>query len=481
MSGTANIAFEVESLATSSESAPKHGSGPTSIEIDAKGTRALTRGEGLRDLPLTWNPATGHAVEGAWLRLFDDGARALRKEDDDGIAVADIASGKTLCVLEGQRFPFAPLLVTPEGDLGVSPLGADKAGDARLTPFTDVWDLATGKRIHRLEAPVLMGVLISGGRLVTLDEKNVLAIWDLRAGRKTTEIPGLNERPALLRTDGRRAVAMGIKGRVTVWDLSTSTVAATHDAFAKLLGGPAKHVRLLADGRRLVAEGWFLDVLDLETGALDRSWVARDPNRDKILAVAPLAEGPFVAVLAGRGLFDPNTLEVWDVDRKLRVGLAEASDAQVLALAPTGRVVVAGEEAVASFQLHARAGAALPPQPEVADAVRKAHAKATGTVMAAKVVEPTAGKKASPANSAPPKHAEPAKPASAKAAKAAPAKAPSTKAAPAKKSAPAKKTASAKTAKAAPAKKAAPSGSTVKAKKTATASAKKTAAKGKKK
>lgn len=402
MSEASGVTFEIKAVATSADGAPKHSGGPGEIAVDPTGARALTRDVNgiIDDLPLAWDLATGAAVAGAWLRLHPDGRRGLRREPKGHVALAEFASGKAACTLAGLTSSGAPPVPTPDGAFAVATLGADVAADARPAPFTDVWDLATGRRAHRLDAPLLLGALLPGERLASVDERGVLALWDLRTGKLIAEVPGPRERPRLLRTDaaGHRAIVVTAKGAVAAWDLETKAILATHDAFAQLHGGPPKHVTLLADGRRLVAEGWFLDVLDLETGALDRSWLGRDPNRDRILAVAPLAEGPFVAVLMSRGLYDPNTLEVWDVDRRLRVGLVEAPDTQVLAVARSGRAVVAGDEGVASFQLHARARGELPAQPEVTDAIRLGQAKAIGGSAEANRAPPT--KKAPPMKTA---------------------------------------------------------------------------------
>jgi hypothetical protein len=386
------MAFELE-LLTTSVGTPDHRSGTEALQVDAKGARALTQRPGatIEDVPSAWDLVAGKPIAGAWLRLLDDGVHGIRRETDGAIVVAEIASGRTAYALEGLRWPLAPPKPSPDGAFAVSSLGADRKASDRPSPFVEVWSLSTGRRLHRIAQPMLLGMLVAGERMLSLDEKHSLSVWDLRTGKRVSTCRGPRERPALLRVSpsGARAVTVGVKGLVTVWDLEKPAVVATHEAFTRLRGGPGKHVRLMADGRRLLSEGWFLDVLDLESGALDRSWVTRDPNGDPIHAVEPMAEGPLVAVLMGRGLFGPNMAEIWDVDTKLLVASAEVLAGLAMAV-HASRVVVASEDEVTTFRLHANPEAKAPAQPEVPDAIRKAHAKAT----VAKARRPAVAKKA---------------------------------------------------------------------------------------
>ena len=106
-----------------------------------------------------------------------------------------------------------------------------------------------------------------------------------------------------------------------------------------------------------------MDILDFTSGELDCSWHARDPNRDTIKRIVPLENECFVAVHISRGLFGPTNLEIWDITRRLCVGLLETEPGSVVAVAQSGRVVQACDESVSTFQLARRAGGSLPPQP----------------------------------------------------------------------------------------------------------------------
>ena len=407
MSGSTGVGFEIERVATSDARGPghsPHGFDP-SVEIDGRGARAITRvsrrlpsGETERQA-LVWDLSTGFHVPGAWIALHPDGERALRREADGRVTFCDVASGASLCTLDLE----SPRHVAMSPDSPHAVLSVRDTVPAKASPRIAqvVYDLSTGATLHELSGSFLLEAFVPGGRLLSVDERNVLTLWNLASGRSELVGKGPREQPRVLRLDreGRRAVVVGAKGNLQVWDLAERRIVHEHDALARLRGGPGEHLRLLADGRRLVSEGQFLDVLDLETGALDCSWVARDPNRDRILAVAPLAAGPFVAVLMCRGLFDPNTLEVWDVDRRLRVGLVEVTDAQVLAVAPGGRAVVAGDEGVVSFQLHARAGVALPPQPALAAPKAASRAAAKKAPAKKAPAKKTPAKKAAPKRS----------------------------------------------------------------------------------
>ncbi|MCA9665180.1 MAG: hypothetical protein KC503_06315 [Myxococcales bacterium] len=360
--------------------AAEHRGGLGRLEVDGEARWALTHDAVARldRLPIAWDLATDKLLSDRWLRLdHGNSGRALRALDDDRIALAELEGAKTIALLEGVNWPCAAPQLAVGARFAFGPLVQSAERGARPTPFTTIWDLATGARPRTIDEPTLLGAGLGADRLVTVSDRHQLSVWDLASGQRLHALRGAGGRPSLLCVDASssRAVTIATDGALTVWDLEGAGVVAQHDSLAALHGGVAAHVRLLG-GQRLLCEGWFVDVLDLETGTLDRSWCARDPNRDRILEIAPLADGEHVAVLISRGLFDPTTLEVWHVDEQALAGSIEADCGRALVLA-AGHAVIAYDEHVEVFALEPRPLDEAPEAPAVPDAVRRQHAKAT--------------------------------------------------------------------------------------------------------
>jgi WD40 repeat protein len=378
--GPGDTGAELELVAASPDGGPvhsEHGFDPA-IETDTLGAYALTRVKrlqpdgGVRFESLLWSARTGSNLPGGWIALHPDGEHALRRDPDHSVRFCEIASGRAISLLDPR--PMAPPAMA--GGHAVWWVRDSVARDTGPVHGQVVYDLRSGEKTHELSGSFLLASLAPQGQLITVDESNALIVWNVATGRPVTTLRGPREKPLELRVDParRRAVVVGSSGTLWVWDLDAERLVATHDAHAKLRAGPPRRMVVLADGR-LASEGFFLDVLDLDSGVLDRSWIARDPNSQHIHAVAALGTAPYVALLVARGIVDPFRLEIWDVDRQVLVGVTDVEGAQTLAICAGDLAVLGGDAGVRAVRIHLRRGP-LPRQPVVPAAVRTKLAKA---------------------------------------------------------------------------------------------------------
>jgi RNA polymerase sigma factor (sigma-70 family) len=137
--------------------------------------------------------------------------------DRDTVHVWDLASGtreRELTVGPGKwlmRVSFSP-----DGKL----LLAASAGKSNYE--VAVWEAATGRRLHTLEAAGLsLAVSPDGGRMIEGAPPGKFELWDLRAGRQLSPEAGRYARARALHlsADGNRAVTAGY-GAVSEWDVA---------------------------------------------------------------------------------------------------------------------------------------------------------------------------------------------------------------------------------------------------------------------
>ncbi|WP_437312619.1 WD40 repeat domain-containing protein [Sorangium sp. So ce385] len=372
------VAIELVLAGATESPAPLHRSGFYRIAVDGVGARALTFGGALDRAAnvIAWDLGTGQRIEGAWIVLHPDGRRGLRAEPDDTVAFCDIASGERLSVLDGLDATFAPAELASDR-YALLCRSTEAADDDRPAPSVKVIDLATGKRIHDLEQPHLLGAYLPGDRGLFVDPRGMPSIWDLAGGKLMARLKGPAERPIRLRVarDGKTAITIGKKGTTCSWDLDGRKLSWASDSMHEEYGGGARdYFELLPDGRRAVYTSrpgvygnHFLGFMDLTSGALDQSWTTADEER-AITAVCPFPDSPHLALLIERTTSSPATVEIWDTGSRLLVGAREVRSAKVLAVTADKRVVVGGSrmggpDFFRVYEAAQRPGAPLPAQP----------------------------------------------------------------------------------------------------------------------
>lgn len=271
--------------------------------------------------------------------------RALVGEPGKQLELVDLDGGKRLPLEKAMHW------ATALGDRFAWHLGDD---------VIEVWDLEKRKPLGTLPAPPIRAAipgahapsywatasLPDGKTLAWLDSRFTLHLFDFEAMKEvaTIKVGGkeLPERFELSR-DGTRALAIGRKGVVVVFDLVKKEVASKKD---KIFGGAPKLLGWLDDGR-LVVESRFLDVIDPKTGKR-RLVGSRDPNREAMNGLLAL-DGSHVLVLVQR-MDDPKQFwsttrffEVWDVDTGERVASCKAESANAPLARGKGGTIFATE------------------------------------------------------------------------------------------------------------------------------------------
>jgi WD40 repeat protein len=141
-----------------------------------------------------------------------------------------------------------------------------------------VWEVATGKAKHVIEAEVFeRGLSDDGERLVTGRGDTTVRIWDVATGKELHAFAGHKKpvRDAFLSADRKFLVAYDEGGTATLWDVGTGKELRTlqvRPGADRLGPDPDFKVRVSADARLLVAWTPFkLTLWDLEKGKEVRS------------------------------------------------------------------------------------------------------------------------------------------------------------------------------------------------------------------
>jgi WD40 repeat protein len=190
-------------------------------EILASGAVLLQTNDELRAFParedgaITRLPAAAGDRFGKCLVLAD--GRVVASSTSGQIRLWDPASGQVQCAFSCGEPLTHQLLMLDDNRLAV-------AGQETL----QVWDLLTGRRLHRLDAPSLWQLLhLPDGRVLTIRSQEVLAVWDLQTGVKLRDLTSLRSSTVFARVlPGIGLVTWDLdscrsRSTLRVWDLDT--------------------------------------------------------------------------------------------------------------------------------------------------------------------------------------------------------------------------------------------------------------------
>jgi RNA polymerase sigma factor (sigma-70 family) len=259
-----------------------------------------------------------------------------------GPVVWDLRAGKAVRTFAVGEFEASALALAPDGKVLAAWLHERRPAAARPVCVVQLWDVATGKPLHRLDeretAPNFLAFSADGKTLASA-AYGAVRLWDVATGRRIAELPcprpaGFGPVPpnagagqqhfftpydaiAALAwsSDGKLLATAGAPSGLTVWDVARARE-------IEALRGPAGSVLAVAfapDGRSLATAGvdgrvalWKIPSGKLLGEARERPWrvsaVAFSPDGGRLVSAGP-----------------DGTLLVWDV-AALKAGLRPATE-----------------------------------------------------------------------------------------------------------------------------------------------------------
>jgi RNA polymerase sigma factor (sigma-70 family) len=241
-----------------------------------------------------------------------------------------------------------------------------------------LWDVATGKQLHRIDLPLVTALAFSpDGKVLAAGEHDLaISLWDVASGELLRQCWGQTAVKAVVFTpDGTRFLSGGGDGIIREWDVATGKhlrdlegrpimhhLAVSPDGKTLAAGGDAgtisvweratgKQLRLLPTNGSIYGLAFASDGKTVASASRDepavRLW---DWTTGKVIRrlegppVRSLAFGADGKTLVAGGDHDDGTVRVWDwtTGKEVRRFQAEPGDGEHLALAAHGRTVVVG-------------------------------------------------------------------------------------------------------------------------------------------
>lgn len=196
----------------------------------------------LRRAPLhEWPGPAGYAAE---LNFSRDGKRIVVPVDDAEAIVFDVESGRESGRIKVQEGNIAVAFLNADGTLAAT---GGQGDDHSLR----VWDVATGKQLHRWTFPgyaFLVQFSPEGRRIAFATQRNSVSVYDLANDESAFTTPPTKEAIADLDYDASGAwiAAATTDDEVTFFDAATGKVGAPPAKSAGLLGNA---ISFSADGR----------------------------------------------------------------------------------------------------------------------------------------------------------------------------------------------------------------------------------------
>jgi WD40 repeat protein len=326
--------------------------------------RAVATGAEHDSVIRFWDPATGaelhrdighHAP--VWTLSFSrDGKTLLSRAGDKTVCRWDLATGTVQSSFGGPRSVRGPVAVSPDHKLlacagrlndfkirlfdqatarevrllggydhGVDAVAFSRDGTLLASggrdPIASIWDVATGRELHRLighEGEGVYGLAFSANNrmLATAAARSdEIIVWDVATGKKIRQIAGGGELPTLcFSPDGTVLATASSGGPVHVFDPSTGRelrpLQGLHNGARQLVFSP--------DGLYLAAGGGENDpghavhVWEVATG---QEVLTLDGHRGQVCSIAFSADGKTLAT----GGMD-STILIWDVPGAVNQG-----------------------------------------------------------------------------------------------------------------------------------------------------------------
>ncbi|KAJ7501560.1 WD40 repeat-like protein [Mycena galericulata] len=147
-----------------------------------------------------------------------DGVQAITGSDDNTVRIWDLSTGKELHKLEGHEGSVNSVSFSPDGLHAIS--GSDDN-------TVRIWDVSTGEQLHKLEGhedPVnSVSFSPDGLRAISGSDDNTVRIWDVSTGEQLHKLEGHENivNSVGFSPDGLRAISGSNDNTVRIWDVST--------------------------------------------------------------------------------------------------------------------------------------------------------------------------------------------------------------------------------------------------------------------
>ena len=289
-----------------------------------------------------------------------DGLRALSGGDDHQVILWDLATGNELQRFTGHNGWVRAVAFSPDERLAASGGFAGDSIYANLQPGElFLWDLHSGKTIHRFEggdnthpsgvqdiafSPDGQALLVSFGIFSASKFDYGLELLDVHSGEELQSFPVDHDNFSItISPDGKRALTGGSDSNLHLWDLESG------EELQVLSGhlGLITSVVLSADGSKALTADWAGRVLlwDLEMGAqrlhvhghqVNVAWTGGNiPPTNAVIA----SDGQQALSSAGDG-----TLVIWDLHDAGEIRRFEGHEAPLstVRFTPDGKYVLTG-------------------------------------------------------------------------------------------------------------------------------------------
>jgi RNA polymerase sigma factor (sigma-70 family) len=281
--------------------------------------------------------------------ISSDGKMAASTDREGAIQLWKVDGAAPLRVLEGHGKPIHSLSFSPNNRTLASVALVD---DREVR----VWDVATGKLLHKLEHParvVTVSFSLDGKMLASGGGQQVQApfrpegkttavhLWDTTTGKLLRVLEG-HQQPLLasaFSSDGKILASGSLDQTIRLWDVTTGK------ELRKLKGDAQYKGQTLSfsPDSKLLAVGGIgpaVRLWDVTTGEeLHRPETA---HTGQVHSVAFSSDGKLLATAAGRGEGD-GTVRLWDaVTGKPLRALKHPGEAQRVAFAPNGKTLASG-------------------------------------------------------------------------------------------------------------------------------------------
>lgn len=261
------------------------------------------------------------------------------------ISIWELATGRPIHTLNAHT-EIQALAFSPDGARLVS-AGVDTADGPRnvvVPPGIKLWEVVSGRVLAILSGhtgSVNSLAVSADGRWIASAGRDAIKLWDAESGQFLKDLTQIFD-PVLslsFSPDGR-SLAWVTRNNVELWDLAANRRSATRVSWNPMSSAPLKAVTFSTDGRWLAAgNDRDVQMWEADTGKQIRSW----STQGSIFGVAYSPDGKYLASTNGASVI------VWDLANHQPRTLAahERDSVKAVAFSPDGRYLATASQGAA--------------------------------------------------------------------------------------------------------------------------------------